>query len=349
MGEDRGVRVTLAAAAVVLSCLSCKRVEKSAIERPDRPDSGATGTAATAATRAPLPDEALIVSMDHPELATVGKSFHLNCSYDWPGSPPRYVPEQGSLVWYSDPPDALGFVTRSYTLPLRLGPVRIWATYPGDKRLDAGSLPIRSNTFELVVAPGRNATPIAVWLEDYGYTLLIRDDGVVDYIGVSHVKIKGAQSDRIAAEALQKLLDEAERSGFASLLGGEPQLDVPSTVLAVRRNGSAHAAMFLGAPELVKRLVQHIKQTVNVERWAGEPGKFNDDDFGSMSLRSLMGTDLNTAAEGEFLLMAELSEADVKKIIANRPYTSKEQLLSKKVLARATYLKIRNLVTVGEK
>jgi hypothetical protein len=361
MGEERGVRVGLAV--VLLLFLGCKRAEKSVIERSDGADSGTAanaatgipasgaGAAATVATRAPLRGEALIVSMDHPELAVVGDSFHLNCSYDWSGSPSRYVPEQGSLVWYSDPPDALGFATRSYTLPLRPGPVRIWATYPGDKRLDAGTLPIRSNTFELVVAPGRNATPVAIWLADYGYTLLLRDDGVVDYIGVSHVKVKGIQSDRISAEALQKLLDEADAAGFASYRGGEPQMDAPSTVLAVRSKGSAHAALFVGAPEPLHRLVRDIKQTVNVERWAGEPGKFTDDDgpLAGVTLRALMGTDLNTASEGELLLALGLSDADVKKIIANRPYASKEELVSKKVLSRATYLKIRNHVTVGEK
>src|SRR2546430_2226028 len=186
MGEKQGVRVTLAV--VWLLFIGCKRAERSAIERSDRAnsDTAATasiGTPATAAsgaaivaTRAPFRGEALIVSMDHPERAVVGDAFHLNCIYNRPGDPSQYVPEQDLLVWYSDPPDALGFATRSYTLPLRPGPVRIWATYPGDKKLDGGALPIRSNTFELVVAPGRNATPVAIWLEDYGYTLLPPDD-----------------------------------------------------------------------------------------------------------------------------------------------------------------------------
>jgi hypothetical protein len=96
--------------------------------------------------------------------------------------------------------------------------------------------------------------------------------------------------------------------------------------------------------------VSDIKQAVNVERWSGEPGKFRDHDLSlSGVLGAMKGTDLNTAEEGEFLLLFALSQEDVKKIIANRPYTSKEQLLSKKVLSRATYLKIRDLVIVEKK
>src|SRR5947199_6815 len=82
----------------------------------------AASGAAIVATRAPFRGEALIVSMDHPERAVVGDAFHLNCIYNRPGDPSQYVPEQDLLVWYSDPPDALGFATRSYTLPLRPGP-----------------------------------------------------------------------------------------------------------------------------------------------------------------------------------------------------------------------------------
>lgn len=344
-----------ALAALALSSGGCKGPEASALPTASTPTVAVapSASAAPAASnssppgeRAPLPGESLVASMDHPERAAVGAAVQLNCTYNWRGNPPSYLPQEDSLRWFSDPPDAIGFANRYYAVLLRPGPVRIWATYPGDASLDAGASSIRSNAFELPIGPGSNATPIAVWLENDGYTLAIHEDGAVYYVGSYRVKIKGRQSDRISPEALRKILDESDAAGFATVRGEGPQLDLPMTVLAIRKGGTAHAAMFLGGSEPIKHLIGDIEQAVNVERWAGKPGEVVDDSPVQGALRLV---DLNTAQTMDLVVLAGLSEADATKVIAHRPYTSKEQLVSRKILSRATYAQIQDRVTVEKK
>jgi DNA uptake protein ComE-like DNA-binding protein len=59
--------------------------------------------------------------------------------------------------------------------------------------------------------------------------------------------------------------------------------------------------------------------------------------------------DLNTATATELKSLPGISEADANKIIQNRPYTDKNQLVSKKVVSETTYDKIKDRVVAHPK
>ena len=54
--------------------------------------------------------------------------------------------------------------------------------------------------------------------------------------------------------------------------------------------------------------------------------------------------DLNTASEADLKTIPGIGDAYAKKIVQNRPYTRKDELVQKKVLPKATYDKIKDHV-----
>jgi competence protein ComEA len=54
--------------------------------------------------------------------------------------------------------------------------------------------------------------------------------------------------------------------------------------------------------------------------------------------------DINSASADELKALKGIGEADAKKIVENRPYKTKDELVEKKVVPKATYDKIRDQI-----
>lgn len=58
---------------------------------------------------------------------------------------------------------------------------------------------------------------------------------------------------------------------------------------------------------------------------------------------------VNTASDTALRALPGIGESNSQRIIAGRPYTSKEQLKARKIISEAAYNKIKHRITVGQR
>jgi competence protein ComEA len=83
-----------------------------------------------------------------------------------------------------------------------------------------------------------------------------------------------------------------------------------------------------------------------VDRWAAAPSTSTPptDTQGKLDAKKAPPLDLNSATELELKALPGIGDAYSKKIIENRPYKRKDQLVKKKIVPQATYDKIKDHV-----
>ena len=59
--------------------------------------------------------------------------------------------------------------------------------------------------------------------------------------------------------------------------------------------------------------------------------------------------DLNSASEADLMMIQGIGDAYAKKIVQNRPYKRKDELVQKKVVPQATYDKIKDHIIAKQK
>ena len=126
-------------------------------------------------------------------------------------------------------------------------------------------------------------------------------------------------ASRSKAEAIKELADQKPDTLDPDQPGWSP------FQLALRRSGTTYLSPLDGGT----RAPRHVRD---------EDPQAKDDKAAHEPL------DLNTASEADLKTIPGIGDAYAKKIVQNRPYKRKDELVQKKVLPKATYDKIKDHV-----
>jgi hypothetical protein len=114
------------------------------------------------------------------------------------------------------------------------------------------------------------------------YRIWVSADGTVGYEGKAHVRRTGPATGKIPPERVQALLDELDRSGYASLAPsytsgqstcGRYSTDSPSAITTVRLQGRTmrveHDYGCRAAPGTLVVVERTIDEVLNSAQWTG--------------------------------------------------------------------------------
>jgi len=73
------------------------------------------------------------------------------------------------------------------------------------------------------------------------------------------------------------------------------------------------------------------------------------DDAGKAESKRKEKLDLNSASEADLKTLTGIGDAYAKKIVENRPYKRKDELVSKSIIPKATYDKIKDDIIARQK
>src|SRR6266852_675828 len=83
--------------------------------------------------------------------------------------------------------------------------------------------------------------------------------------------------------------------------------------------------------------------------WAQAPKTAPAPAKSDMKAKGHATLDLNSASEANLIMIPGIGDAYTKKIVKNRPYKRKDELVQKKVVPQATYDKIKDHISAKQK
>jgi len=146
--------------------------------------------------------------------------------------------------------------------------------------------------------------------------------------GGDRIHVKKIELTRSAADAREQVF-----SSLTDLAGGGT-IQIGTNYVPGRRNIMTRLIALLVA-------LAFVLGAGTTPVWAQTPAKPEQKAPPAAKKQPL---DINSASADELTTVAGIGEADAKKIVANRPYKSTDELVQKKVMPKATYDKIKNQI-----
>jgi len=91
-------------------------------------------------------------------------------------------------------------------------------------------------------------------------------------------------------------------------------------------------------------IAAEMKATVSVPAVPATPAMPSKPTVPAVSAPQMQLIDINSATEAELRAIPGIGDAYAKKIIAGRPFANKSQLLSKKIIPKPVYDKVKDMI-----